>query len=97
MLVRLCKLLRYVDKRTVSIMKGCIERNHLQVELIRCRKIVYFIPVYFFEAMDSMQYHPLNANQDVSNTKHFGSVSDSLGRLAVACPCMASSCKIDLL
>ena len=32
--------------------------------------------------MDSMQYRPPNANQEVSNSNQFGSVSDSLGRLA---------------
>ena len=67
-----------------------IERNKLHVELIRYRKIVYFICVYFCEAMDVMQYRPPKANYDVSNTNHFGSVSDSLGRLAAATECMTS-------
>ena len=36
-------------------MKVCIERNNLQLELIRYRKkIVDFIHVYFVEATDSM-------------------------------------------
>ena len=33
--------------------------------------------------MDSIQYRPPNADQEVSNTNHFGSVSDSLGRLTL--------------
>ena len=40
------------------------------------------IHVYFCEAMDSMQYRPTKANQEVTNPNHYGSVSDSLGRLA---------------
>ena len=40
-----------------------------------------------------MQYRPPNANQEVSNTNHFGSVSDSPGRLADASECKASSIK----
>ena len=43
---------------------------------------VDLIHVYVCEATDSMQYRPPNAIQEVSNTHHFGSVSDSLGRLA---------------
>ena len=39
--------------------------------------------------MDSMYYRLTNTNQEVSNTNHFGSVSDGLGRLA-ACECLAS-------
>ena len=38
---------------------------------------------------------PPNANQEVSNTNHFGSVSGRLGPLAVASECMASNVKID--
>ena len=37
-----------------------------------------------------MQCRPLNAYQEVSNTNHFGSVSDSLGRLSAASECTAS-------
>ena len=66
--------LRYADKRIVNIMKVYIERNNLQVELIRCRKDVDFIHVYLCEATDSMQYRPPNANQAISNTNHFGSI-----------------------
>ena len=51
----------------------------------------YFIHVHFCEAMDSMQYRPSKTNQEVSNTNHFGSVSDSLGQLASASECMAST------
>ena len=40
--------------------------------------------------MDSMQYRPPNDYQEVSNTNHFGSVSDSLGQLAAASQCTAS-------
>ena len=43
-----------------------------------------------------MQYHPLNANQEVSNTNHFGSVYGRLGRLAAASDCMASIKKLDI-
>ena len=41
-----------------------------------------------------MQYRPPNANQEVSIANHFGSVSDSLGRLAAASECMASDTNI---
>ena len=37
-----------------------------------------------------MQYRPPNANQEVSNKNHFGSVSYSLGQLTAASHCMAS-------
>ena len=39
--------------------------------------------------MYSMQHRPPNANKEVSNTNHFCSVSDSLGRLASASECMS--------
>ena len=64
------------------------------VALIQYRKD--FIQVYFCEVTDSLQYHPLNANQKVSNKKHFGSVSDSLDRLAATSECMASVKKVDI-
>ena len=57
--------------------------------------ICYFIHVYYCEVADSMQYHPPNANQEVSNTRHFGCVSDSLGRLMAMSQCMASILNID--
>ena len=76
-------LLRYADKRIVNIMKVYAERNNLQLELIRSVKKLEFIHVYFCEATDSMQYHPPNSYQEVSNANHFGSVSDSLGRLEI--------------
>ena len=41
---------RYV----VTHKKVFIERNNLQLELIRYRKTVDFIPVYFCEATDSL-------------------------------------------
>ena len=44
----------------------------------------------FTFAKRQIQCQP-NANQEVSNTNHFGSVSDSLGRLTAACECMASN------
>ena len=47
--------------------------------------------------MNSMQYRRPNATQEVSNTNHFGSVSDSLGRLAAASECMTSIEKLDIL
>ena len=31
--------------------------------------------------MDSMQYRPPNAYQEVSNANHFGTVSESLGQM----------------
>ena len=40
-----------------------------------------------------MQYRPPNTNQDVSNTNHFASFSDSLGRLVAASQYMASDTK----
>ena len=40
--------------------------------------------------MDSMQYRRPNSYQEVSNTNHFGYVSDSLGRFAAASQCIAS-------
>ena len=43
-----------------------------------------------------MQYRPPNAHQEISNTNHVGSVSDSLGRLASASECMASDIHTDL-
>ena len=74
-----------------------IERNNWQLELKRCRKNVDFIHVYLCEAMDSMQYRPPNAIQEVSIVNHFGSVSDSLGPLAAASECMASDKNIILV
>ena len=47
-------------------MKLYIERNYLQVELMRFRKHIDFIHVFFFEARNSMQYRPPNANLDRS-------------------------------
>ena len=41
---------------------------------------------------DDDEYRPPNANQEVSNTNHFGSVSDSLGRFAATSESMASIC-----
>ena len=87
-------LLRYSDKRIVNIMKVYIERNNLKLELIRYRNFFDFIHVYFYEATDSMQCHTPNGYQVVSNTNHFGSVSDSLGRLSAMSLCMASSYNI---
>ena len=86
------KLLRYGDKRIVNnfIMKVYIERNNLQVELIRCHKNVDFIHIYFCEATDSMIYRPTNASHEVSNTNHVASVSNSLGRLTAASQCKPS-------
>ena len=58
-------------------------------------KNVNFIHVYFCEATDSKQYRPPNAYiyQEVSNTNHFGSVSESLGGLAAMSQCMSSRLK----
>ena len=41
-----------------------------------------------------MQYRTQNALQEVSNTNNFGSVSDSLGRLAATSECMAGEINI---
>ena len=37
-----------------------------------------------------MEYRPPISCQEVSNTNHFGSVSDNLGQLVAASECMAS-------
>ena len=42
------------------------------------------------EVTDSKQYRPRNAEYEVSNTNNFGSVSNSLERLAAASGCMSS-------
>ena len=63
-LVRLGQLLgglRCVDKRIFNIMKVYIERNNMLVELIRFRKTILFIHVYFSEARNSMQHRSPNA------------------------------------
>ena len=49
--VRFGQLLRCAHKRYVNIMKVYIERNNVQVELIRFREI--FIHVYFCEARNA--------------------------------------------
>ena len=49
------------------------------------------------EATDSMQCRPPNEYHEVSNTNHFGSVSDSLGRLAGASECMASIIQLKII
>ena len=91
-----CQRLRYADNRIVNIMKVYIERNNLQVELIRYHKNVDLIHVYFCEATDSMQYRPPNVNREFSKTNHFGSVSDSLGRFSAASEYMAGVKKPDI-
>ena len=83
-LVRFVQLLRNADQRIVNIMKVFIERNTLKVELIRCRKHMFdCIHVYFCEAFDLIQYRPPNANPEVLNTTHFGSVSDNVRELGL--------------
>ena len=52
-----------------------------------------FIYVYFCKATDSMQYRIPNEYQEVSNTNHFGSVSDSRSRLTAVSHCVASDLK----
>ena len=75
-------------------MKGHSEADNMQIVRKRCRKIVVdFIHVYFGETPDSMHYRPPNAYQEVSNTNHFGSDADSLGRFVTASECMANSNK----
>ena len=49
-LVRFGQLLRYADKRIVTIMKVYIERNSLQVEVVRCRNFFGSIYVYFLRS-----------------------------------------------
>ena len=59
------QLLRCADKRIVKIMKMYIERNNMQVELIRFRKKnTDFIHVYFSKGMNTMQYRSPNASLD---------------------------------
>ena len=55
------------------------------------------IHVYLIcEATDSKQYFSRNAKYEVSNTNIFGSISNSLERLAAASGCMSSSIKVNL-
>ena len=60
-LLRFGQLLRCAHKRIVNVMKVYIERNNLQVELIRFRNKIDFIHVYFCEArnfaIDAMFTH----------------------------------------
>ena len=63
-LVRFGQLLRCADKRIVNIMKVYTERNNMQVELIRFRKNIDFIHIYFCEARNSMEYRLPNATLD---------------------------------
>ena len=65
-------ILRYADKRILNIMKVYIERNNLQLELMRYHKNVEFIHVYFCEATALMQYRSPNAYREVSTTSHVG-------------------------
>ena len=51
--VRFRQLLRCANKRTVNIMKVYIERKNMQVELIRFRKKIAFIHIFFCEAKNS--------------------------------------------
>ena len=55
---------RCADKHIVNIMKVYIERNSTPVELIRFRRNIDFIDVYFHEARNSMEYRPPNVNLD---------------------------------
>ncbi len=50
--VRFGKLLRCAHKRIANIMKVYIERNNIQVELIRFRKNSDFINVYVCKAKE---------------------------------------------
>ena len=79
------------DRIVSGVASSFIERNNLHVELIRHRNLFDFIHVYFCEAADSMQYRPPeHLYQEFLNTKHFGSVSNSLGQLAAPIQCIAS-------
>ena len=68
------------------------QKEQLATRINMLPKKVDFFHIYFYEVRDSVQYRPPNANQ-VSTANHFGSVSDSLDRLAAASECMASSRK----
>ena len=71
---------RYAAKRIVNIMKVSIERNNLQLELIRYNKKMLSLFTFNFA----------NAYQEVSTINLFGTVVDTLGRLAAASEYMAS-------
>ena len=66
-----------------------VSNRVIQCNIAQCCVHVYLI----FEATDSKQYRPQNASYEVSNTNNFGSVSNSLERLAAASGCMSSITK----
>ena len=76
-LVRFGQLLHYADKRFVNISQVYIETN-VQIRYVTVKN-VNFIHAYFCEATDSPTERIVLLNE-VSNTNHFGSISDSLGR-----------------
>ena len=68
------------------MMKVYIERNILQLELIRYSKTVTF-------TFAKRRIRPRNAYQDVSNTNHFDSVSESRPTRRMASKCIYKICK----
>ena len=87
-----CQLLRYAYKRIVNNYNESVHRKEQLASRIKYDTVtnVDFIHVYCCEATHSMQYRLPNSNLKVSNTNHFGSVSDSLVRLVAAIQCMSS-------
>ena len=98
-LVHFGELVRYADKRIINIMKVLHRKDQL-ARRIKFTTNTIFITVkklnlFKFsrcEATDSMKCQTPNANRDVLN--HFGSISDSLGRLAAVSQGIASCMKI---
>ena len=75
--VRFQQLLCCAHKRIVNIIKVYIERSNMQVEIIRFRKNIAFIHVYFCEARNSTRPACLRLesrykyNINLFNSNHF--------------------------
>ena len=94
-LVHFTLLRYYADKRIVNIIEVYIERNNLQLELIQYHKKMWLYSCLLLRRDEFNAISSTNiAYQKVSNTNHFGSVSDSIGWLAAMCECMASVLKL---
>ena len=77
----------------VNLMKVYIERNNLHAEWIQYR--IFFTLFTFTFAKRWIQCNIGHRMQiKVSNKNHFGSFSDSLGRLAAPSECMASTSNV---
>ena len=103
-------LSRYADNRIDNIMKVYIERNHLQLYLIRHREQMLTLFKLIFAKQCSIAHRTHISG--ISDTNHFGhchfltviedsdsflhSVFDSLGQLACVSQCMASVAKSQL-